>query len=110
MRPVPPAPGETSELGLETLEARVCPDLKCACGQRPRYFARVDGALVGMGYDWDRMLHVRGHWPLNGLQLGDRLPKLGIASPNKKPPELRMEPQRPLLTQAELELMETQRG
>ena len=108
--PEPPAPGEAIQLGLETIRARRCRDPKCPCGQVTWYFVYRRGRLVAGGTDWPRLMHTRGHWPLEGLQLGDRVPRLDVAVANKKPPKTKADPQRPLLTQAELEQMEPQHG
>lgn len=116
MRPDPPAPGDALELGGEQIVARRCADAKCACRQTVRFYAYRDGALVGGTHgDWAAFLHVRGHYPVDGLQLGQRLPRCAPQAPNKPPataqerarllPLIREGPEPPPLTQVELDQM-----
>ena len=80
-RPEPPAPGESVTFDKDEIRTRVCPDPKCPCGQVPWYFVYQDGELTAGGTDWARLLHYRGHYPYDGLRLGDPIPSTAKPRP-----------------------------
>lgn len=96
-------------MGWYAVEARKC---TCCKDVPVRYLVynapRVEGidgkGLLAMSFDWDRLCHVGGWYPLDGLDVGDRVPREPAPTPNPvrpkatkgsaapKPPESAPEP------------------
>lgn len=86
-RPEPPLPGESKQIGWYVVEARQ------AEGGPVRYFLRnipreggLDGrGLLAGGRRWPEFCHVRGWYPLPGLEVGAPLPRADVEPKRHRP-------------------------
>ena len=101
--PEPPKPGESRQLGWWRVRATNYENPK-ACS--PRFYVETmeTGEHVCAGVDWRRLMHHLGVYPMDGLELGQRIPKTGEPTQpwwKKKPPPQLRPPEPPPPTDAD---------